>query len=600
MKFLFLLLLLVPHAEAMEKIGNGGDLVANGGDSHVMEFRDLAIGVASRLENLNRSCQDLVGINPTRLLLKAYSAKIESTKEELYLNGRRVEGINYPSEERLQFHLPSFLQSENREQFSVHEILGLINIPDLLAGERDGLSKYLVELSHRPDCQRVESQSPWSKKVVLGDRIFFQMDLPRSLLVYDLKKQAQDSSIAFPSGAQGFAFKGEDLYFGFERSICSAANPEACFFLKDKYTYLYDFGFAGESLFATQRWFLDSELPEGNQPLYSIDALRIADSHSLMLGKMDGQRKFVGIGMRTDNDANWRQLAGSFVAVGSNRVMAIVNQYKAGFLYGHFLLAVEEGHPLRIQQASLPPTIYGVPSAIFPVKQGAFAVLGDGYVVDAKSLRIVASLGMPIEDVAEYDGFTLVLARGEVYLYNSEWQLQGELQPAKRPYAIAAYGGEISLFSLSPGQTLSVETVTGNDFYRKRRGCFLSQEKIDRFVPRELISVGQDIYSAYATEGCLMKKDSSGWLAWMGISKNTAALLPFPGMLVEADKDSRLFALDLGRREESLVANFALDLLSAYKNSDETITLELQRPDEYSGSARRVNLDSTGKIISIF
>lgn len=112
----------------------GGHTVGSGGDSLAIEIQNTAKSLFSNWVKASDECQKEARINAHDLYKIVVSATIETTDEALYLeeDGKPVlkEAINYPAENLIIFNRKAFQDSKTKEQFIVHEFLGLAGIPD--------------------------------------------------------------------------------------------------------------------------------------------------------------------------------------------------------------------------------------------------------------------------------------------------------------------------------------------------------------------------------------------------------------------------------------------------------------------------------------
>ncbi len=96
MKHIFLFLIIVflnTFASA------SGVTIGNGGDRRALEFVDIAMNVLGVLRNNPLPQVDLERLNKAVM----QEAQVESTDEELFLNGMPKDAINYPQEKRIVF-----------------------------------------------------------------------------------------------------------------------------------------------------------------------------------------------------------------------------------------------------------------------------------------------------------------------------------------------------------------------------------------------------------------------------------------------------------------------------------------------------------------
>lgn len=102
----------------------------NGGDAYAIEFKALAIGIAARIEQEPR-----IGVSG-QALLEAIEKTEVTSKDELTLDGRPVDAINYPDPEKPRIVLSRKGFDRLRENSAdkgvliLHEYLGILGIAD--------------------------------------------------------------------------------------------------------------------------------------------------------------------------------------------------------------------------------------------------------------------------------------------------------------------------------------------------------------------------------------------------------------------------------------------------------------------------------------
>lgn len=615
MKKLFLLLTLIPQlAFAGTEGGNGGDLVGNGGDGQVIEFRNLALDVAEKLQQLNSSCQTLIPLKPLELIKSAYRARIESSEEELTLRGKRVEAINYPSQNRIIFHFPSFVANKNQRQFVIHEFLGLLNLADSRGGEEYGLSKYLIELTERPECQSLVSKRRWTKKKIYGDTVYFQFSFPGELLSYNLASESQGPATPTPIASGNFALYQNEIFYGYPRQVCTATQQ--CIPGSQVPLLLHDFGFQNNRLFESIMGVSDAA--DFFETYYNFNNLQITnpatgDSFALKLETSQSNED------KGPGEKYRYSLARSFHEISPTQSLAIADQYSGDYVSAYSLVrfdfsdnptgisdtsvfrnqdfvAIHVRHKkdfLRVHQRFFYPTSSSIPQEVFPAQGTRFLVTDEGSVLDTQNLARVALIEAPVEDVAQYGDYSVILSAGRILVYDEQWHLQGEFTPEVAPQGLAIKGDTISLFSMLTDQELFVEKHDINDLKKKQRRCFLSREEIENFKPTESLLIEGETYAL--APGCVLKSENGKWQAWMGMQKNPAAAINVNNVLLVVDAKAAVHALDLKNRDETLIAKFNLDFVSA-KRVDGLLELTLHHPNQAKDFFRQILLTPEGRI----
>ncbi len=352
---------------------------------------------------------------------------------------------------------------------------------------------------------------------------------------------------------------------------------------------------------------------------YRYDNLRTVNTrtgsvHSLRLEtKPSNDQKQIG-------EKNRYLLPRAFTYLNEQKSMALANQYQAGSLEAFALVLLEwmeneknsstqndpltfesrnEVETLRVSQRFFYPTLSSIPQELYAAREGKFLLTDEGSVFSTDSLERVAVLEAPIEAVASYGDHTIVLSAGRLLIYDQEWHLQGETQPSVPPQGLAVSGDTIFLFSMLSDQKIFVEKQEVNNFFKKRHGCFLSAEKLANHNPEKVFELDGATFSLAALDGCVLKLGENGkWQAWMGIQKNPAYVFPLleKGLLLIADKRSRLVSVDLLHREETTIANFNLDLVNARQRGN-LLELDMHEPGRAHDFLRRVTIDAQGKIV---
>lgn len=613
-KIFFLLLTLPSLALAgAENGGNGGDLVGNGGDGQVIEFRNQGLALAEKLRALNGTCQSLLPLRPLDLLNVVYRARIESSEEELKLSGRRVEAINYPSLNKIIFHSPSFVVNKNKAQFVAHEFLGLLGQPDVKDGEEYGLSKYLVELTLRPECVTPVSKRRWIKKKSEGDAVYFQFGLPGEILSYNLGIESQGQTLSAPGPARNFAFLDNTLYLGHHRQVCTASG--SCLPGSLVPYLLHDFGIHDSRLLLSVAGFKSTE--DFFEATYTYDNVQVATGNSVYSFPL---ATYPSNDSPRPGDSPRYSLARNFTYLSENQSIALVDQFQndavTGFSLARFdwvgstgangkdvfrnqeivITKVRHGKELlTVTQRFYFPNTSTVPQNLFPAQSGKFVLTDDGSVFAVANLQRVAVLEAPVEDVVSYGEYTILLSAGRLLIYDQAWHLQGEFHPAVAPQGLGIRSDTIYLFSMLSDQKLFVEKQDVTEFFKKKRNCFLSADEANKFKPEQIVRSGGAEFAFSTAHGCVLRKDQS-WKPWMGMQKNPAATLVIGEALFVVTKSSAVYSLDLKDREETLIARFGMNFVSA-KTQNENIELTLHHPAHTKDFLRRVILSPNGKIL---
>lgn len=105
----------------------GPRTIGNGGDGYSLQFVTSAQTVLSYLQKYQ-----FEGIDTNALAKTIDSAKVESTDEDLKLNGMNKDAINYPSENRIVFNRARWNSLAGKERLALvlHEYLGLLGTDD--------------------------------------------------------------------------------------------------------------------------------------------------------------------------------------------------------------------------------------------------------------------------------------------------------------------------------------------------------------------------------------------------------------------------------------------------------------------------------------
>jgi hypothetical protein len=613
-KFFILLLALPSIALAgTENGGNGGDLVGNGGDGQVIEFRNLGLALAEKLRALNGTCQSLIPLRPLDLLNVVYRARIDSSEEELKLQGRRVEAINYPSLNKIIFHSPSFVLNKNKTQLVAHEFLGLLGQADLKDNEEYGLSKFLVELTLRPECQAPVSKRRWIKKKIEGDAVYFQFGLPGEILSYHLGTESQGPTLSAPGPARNFGFLDNTLYLGHHRQVCTASG--SCLPGSLVPYLLHDFAIHGNRLLLSIVGFKSAV--DFFETSYTYDNVQIASGNSVYSFPL---ATHPSNNSPRPGDSPRYSLARNFTYLSPNQSIGLVDQFQndsvTGFSLARFdwarntspngkevfrnqeivITKVRHGEELLTStQRFYMPTISTVPQNLFPAQSGKFVLTDDGSVFAVENLQRVAVLEAPVEDVVSYGEYTILLSAGRLLIYDQAWHLQGEFHPAVAPQGLGIRSDTIYLFSMLSDQKLFVEKQDVTEFFKKKRNCFLSAEEAQKFQPKQIVRAGGEEFAFSEPQGCVLRKDQ-GWKPWMGMQKNPAATLVIGETLFVVTKNSAVYSLNLKNREETLIARFGMNFVSA-KTQNENIELTLHHPAHTKDFLRRVILSPNGKIV---
>jgi hypothetical protein len=618
---IFLLILSGISFAGEEPGGNSGDLVGNGGDGQVIEFRNLGLGVAEKLLQLNGSCQTLIPLKPLDLIQIVYRAGIESSEKELILRGSRVEAINYPAQSRIIFHLESFDKNQNKKQFVVHEFLGLLRLSDEKDGQQYGLSKFLVELADRPECQRPLSQRRWTKKIQNGERIYFQFGFPSEVIPYNLSASSQESPIAVPAGT--FSIWKNNLYFASGRGVCGL---QGCIEQSTVSGAVSDFGFLGDRLVENVTKFRNAN--DYFSVGYDFENLHIADlssgeSYSLKLetsqdnSNLSGAKKY-----------RYSQIR-NIKPIGQGLGIGIADEYEDGKLSSFSLVRFEwsafknplknpttdyqrvqnyiftnhyrKNEKLNLTQKFIYPVNQAVPQEIYPVHQGQFVVTDDGSVYEtSRGLLKVAVLEAPIADVAEYGDYTIALSNGRVLIYDQKWHLQGEFNASTAPQGLAVNGETVTLFSMLTDQQIFAEKHDVNDFFKKKRSCLMSEAALQKFAPsaEETFLFNGSTFALSMADGCVLKLEGKKWQRWLGLQKNST-VYPFleKGVLLSVSKAAAVYSVDILDREETLVANFNTPMEKGeVKNG--ALKLRLRPANFAKEFIREVVLTPEGRIVS--
>ena len=612
LRLAFLLTLPLTAFAGTENGGNGGDLVGNGGDGQVIEFRNAGLALAEKLRGLNATCQSLIPVRPLDLLNVVYRARIESSEEELKLQGRRVEAINYPSLNKIIFHSPSFVLNKNKTQFVAHEFLGLLGQADVKEGEEYGLSNFLVDLTRRPECQNQVSKRRWINKKNEGDTAYFQFGFPGEILSYNLSSESQGQSDATTGPARNFAFRDNTLYLGHHREVCTTKG--SCLPGSLMPFLLHDFGLHGNRLLLSIVGFRSSE--DFFETYYNYDNVQIATGNTTYSFQL---ATYPNNNSQRPGDVPRYSLARNFTYLSPDQSIALVDQYQndsvTGFSLARFdwspntapngkevfrnqeIVITKVRHEdvlLTATQRFYLPTISTVPQNIFPAQSGKFVLTDDGSVFEVASLQRVAVLEAPLEDVVSYGDYTILLSAGRLLIYDQAWHLQGEFHPAVAPQGLGIKGDTIFLFSMLSDQKLFVEKQDVTEFFKKKRNCFMSAEEAKKFQPEQIVSAGAAQFAFSAAHGCVLRKEES-WKPWMGMQKNPSATLVIGETLFVVTKNATVYSLDLKNREETLIARFGMDFISA-KTQNENLELTLHHPAHTKDFLRRVILTPTGKI----
>lgn len=117
---LFTIILLLPQARAGGQEGNGGDIYS-------IEFTRIASRLVFNLRTNSAMSPYL-----EKLTQAIEEVSVESTMENLFLNGIPKDAINYPREKRIVFHRRTWLglSSADRPFLVLHEYLGVAGFDD--------------------------------------------------------------------------------------------------------------------------------------------------------------------------------------------------------------------------------------------------------------------------------------------------------------------------------------------------------------------------------------------------------------------------------------------------------------------------------------
>jgi hypothetical protein len=603
--------------------GNGGDLVGNAGDSQVIQFRNLALGMAEKLQDVNASCRTLVPFRVLDLIRTVYRAHIKSTNDDLTLNGNHVEAINYPALQQIIFNSPAFDRNQNKPQFVLHEFLGLLGISDVRDGSEYGQSNFLLGLANRPECLSPVSARRWTKKTIDGDLAYFLFQFPGSVLTYDLARNSQAETLPAPDSSASFELAAGTPYFSYPQNICTAGTAPSCLTGGKVPWLLHDFGRIGDHWIESIQGVRDTD--NVFETYYSYDNVQVVNPTNgnmfsfQLLPLEDNQNLSPG-------EKYHYSLPRDFVRLTKNQTIAIVDQYSGDALSsfsiarfdlrqadgpghvtetmtradGTFLQRVQHGNDdLVVFQRFWFPSAASVPQNIFTAQSGKFALLDDGNVIDPETLESVAVIEAPIEDVGSYGDYTIVLSAGRILVYDSDWHQQGEFNPAVRPAGLAVRGDEITLFSMLTDNRIFVERHDVTDFFKKKRSCLVSQERLAQFIATDTLAIGGQTFALDVADGCILKRDGQAWRAWMGMQKNPAFVIPFmeKGVVVTAEANATLYSLNVLDRDETMIAAFARDLRCAEKK-DGSISLTLHKAGFDDNYLEQVILTPDGKILS--
>jgi len=123
--FFSLLVLLLPFSSTYAVTGG---VVGNGGDEYALQFIAVARDVVGYLSIVNPS-----GIKLPDLIEAIDSTKVESTNDQLNLQGVPKDAMNYPAEKRIIFNRKRWDSISNKNQKSalvLHEYLGILGVDD--------------------------------------------------------------------------------------------------------------------------------------------------------------------------------------------------------------------------------------------------------------------------------------------------------------------------------------------------------------------------------------------------------------------------------------------------------------------------------------
>lgn len=144
-----------------------GGTVGNGGDTYAIQFVDMARKAHDELKKK--------GSSPIQLELfinTINTAVIESTDQQLYLNGAIKDAINYPAESKIIFNRKAWQNAPNertRLLFVLHEYLGLMGVDDSRYNVSSETLKSIAQesLICRSVLENNQNQSEISGKIVL-------------------------------------------------------------------------------------------------------------------------------------------------------------------------------------------------------------------------------------------------------------------------------------------------------------------------------------------------------------------------------------------------------------------------------------------------
>ena len=109
---------------------NGGDHAGNGGDSIAIKVKVIGARLVAELRYASKKMPLQIDVDKLKTILE--SSKIETTKKDLILNGKRKDAINYPNENRIIFNATSWrlLSIQDKRMLVLHELLGLLGVDD--------------------------------------------------------------------------------------------------------------------------------------------------------------------------------------------------------------------------------------------------------------------------------------------------------------------------------------------------------------------------------------------------------------------------------------------------------------------------------------
>jgi hypothetical protein len=126
----FLLLLVSLPAFAADRRGNDG---VGGGDAFVAEFLSFDYYLSSTICKPEAQ-SEFPEISCVLLKEKVNSAVVESTGTDLVIDGREVDALNYPGENRIRFNRQRWVYNQRSRDLSfglvMHEFLGLMQVDD--------------------------------------------------------------------------------------------------------------------------------------------------------------------------------------------------------------------------------------------------------------------------------------------------------------------------------------------------------------------------------------------------------------------------------------------------------------------------------------